>query len=147
MSNTVIHDLVSEMLGRLPSGGGIVAVDGDAGEQLSDMGSQLAREINARGLTSSVRAFTGADFEPSTASTDVVLVVGEGALQPGVRTRWNWTLWVEASGVRDPASNDRSAVAFESYRSRDEPKGAASAIVDVSDPEAYRRDWNDACSI
>ncbi|ROP78656.1 hypothetical protein EDF18_1311 [Frigoribacterium sp. PhB107] len=147
MSNTVIHDLVSEMLGRLPSGGGIVAVDGDAAEQLSDMGSQLARDISARGLTSAVQAFTGADFEYSPAGTDVVLVVGEGALQPGVRTRWNWTLWVEASGVRDPASNDRSAVAFESYRSRDEPRGAASAIVDVSDPAAYRRHWNDACSI
>jgi len=116
MSNTVIHDLVSEMLSRLPSGGGIVAVDGDAGEQVSDMGSQLAREISARGLTSSVRAFTGTDFESLPAGTDVVLVVGEGALQPGVRTRWNWTLWVEASGARDPASNDRSAVAFESYR-------------------------------
>ena len=147
MSNTVVHDLVSEMLSRLPSGGGIVAVDGDAGEQVSDMGSQLAREISARGLTSSVRAFTGTDFESSPADTDVVLVVGEGALQPDVRTRWNWTLWVEASGARDPASNDRTAVAFESYRSRDEPKGAASAIVDVSDPEAPRRDWNDACSI
>jgi hypothetical protein len=147
MSNTVVHDLVSEMLSRLPSGGGIVAVDGDAGEQVSDMGSQLALEISARGLTSSVRAFTGKDFESLPADTDVVLVVGEGALQPDVRTRWNWTLWVEASGVRDPASNDRTAVAFESYRSRDEPKGAASAIVDVSDPEAPHRDWNDACSI
>ncbi|WP_423917342.1 hypothetical protein ACPEEZ_08265 [Frigoribacterium sp. 2-23] len=148
MSAELIHELVSEMLGRLPGGRGHVGVDGDAGHGLEEVARRLVDDMASRGTSARVVAFeeTGVDI-PMLEDEDVVVAFGEGALNPGIRSRFGWTLWVEATGVRDPSSNDRTAEAFQTYRTRDEPKSAASAIIDVSDPSSYRRDWNDACSV
>jgi hypothetical protein len=58
-------------------------------------------------------------------------VHGHGVLAPTTRTLWRWSLWVEQESGR--------------LERRADVKIAASAVLDVTDPDHPRREWNDAC--
>ena len=72
----------------------------------------------------------------TTGPQDATLIVdGPYLNRPELRGLWNWSVWLEARGVR----------ADDEYWSAAAPRTRASAIVDNSDPEHPRRVFADAC--
>lgn len=76
-----------------------------------------------------------------TAPRDAVLVVdGAFLLRPELRGLWNWSVRLEAGPAR---SADDGAEAL--YRRETDPRAAASALVDNSDPARPVRVFGDFC--
>jgi hypothetical protein len=120
----------------------VIGVDGADAASLERVADGLVRAFASRGVPAEAAAAPSADIDRiradlvtpfrSTGEGDGVLVVyGAGVLGARPRTLWRWSLWVE----REDSALERRA----------DVKTAASAVLDVTDPEHPRRDWNDAC--
>lgn len=99
--------------------------------------------------------------EPLVAPADAVLIVdGIFLLRPELRGIWHWSVWLDApldvryarmaerDGIDpDPAapSNRRYRQGMELYLRDANPRTAATAIVDNTDPDAPRRVFQDFC--
>lgn len=77
-----------------------------------------------------------------TAPRDAVLVVdGEFLLRPELRGAWNWSLWLQLPAEPDELAREAQAL----YEREAQPRIAASALVDASDPEHPTRVFGDFC--
>jgi hypothetical protein len=132
------NDIASEFLHLYPSGGRLLAVAGADAERSRHAADALAAALEAAGQTvgrahtddgdeQALRADVIAPFR--TARSDRVLVVsGPGALvSASARGLWNFTVWQLAGD--------------------EQPHTAASAIVDVTDPDAPTRRFDDYCAL
>jgi hypothetical protein len=132
------NDIASEFLHLYPSGGRLLAVAGADAERSRHAADALAAALEAAGQTverahsadgdeQALRADVIAPFR--TARSDRVLVVsGPGALvSASARGLWNFTVWQLAGD--------------------EQPHTAASAIVDVTDPDAPTRRFADYCAL
>jgi hypothetical protein len=134
--------IAAEIVAQAGTNRTVVAVDGTAGADLERVAAGLVTGFRAHGVSAMAAAAPTADADAlrtgivapfrSTGEGDGVLVVhGRGLLGPGARGLWRFSLWVE----REVDRADRRA----------DGKAQASAVLDVTDPDHPRRDWNDAC--
>ncbi len=157
MVTSVFGDLASQAMISLPSRRGLIAVSGEAEEEMEAVADRLVEALRLQGTESAAhsvvedesmsveRVLNALLSQPQ--SEEILVVFGAGLLSPAVRTRFHWTLWLERSATRRTDRDAVTADAFRRFRDIDEPRAAASAILDVSDPSSPRRDWNDACSV
>ncbi|MFZ7089367.1 hypothetical protein [Curtobacterium sp. RRHDQ10] len=134
----------------------IIAIDGDsvaavhtvaAGirEAVIDAGYTVQDESVTSVITAmGARADVAIPFRSDPAGADVLIVTGWGLLQVPARGLWDWTIWASTGVVRAPVRGSGAARAF---AERDEPRSAANAIIDVSNPDAPFREWNDTCTV
>jgi hypothetical protein len=120
----------------------VLAIDGDDGTDLERVAASLVRAFEAAGVFAmsaaapssaidELRSDIVQPFRSTGAGAGVLVVHGRGLLAAPTRTLWQWTLWVERSADATERGGDA--------------KTHASAVLDVSDPEHPRRNWNDAC--
>jgi hypothetical protein len=134
--------IASEVVAQVGTNRTVIAVDGQDGTDLEHVAGALVAGFEQHGVHAMAAAAPSAD--PATLRTDLVtpfrttgagegvlVVHGQGLLAPSTRTLWRWSLWVEQETGR--------------LERRADVKIAASAVLDVSDPEHPRREWNDAC--
>ncbi len=134
--------LAEELVAQAGVARTVVGIDGQVGTDLERVAQALVHALNSMEVSAMAAAAPSPDLDTlrrdvvqpfrSTGAGDGVLVVhGHGVLAEGVRALWRWSLWVEHDDERLAA--------------REPVKIAASAILDVTDPEHPRRNWNDAC--
>lgn len=134
--------IAAEAIGQVGTNRAVVGVDGPAGTDLERVAAGLAAGFRSHGVPAEAAAAPSADadtvradlvvpFRSTGEGPGVLVVHGHGLLAPGPRALWRWSLWAE----RDEDRLERRA----------DVKLAASAVLDVTDPEHPRRDWNDAC--
>jgi hypothetical protein len=134
--------IAGEVIAQVGTNRTVVGIDGQPGTDLERVAAALANGFEQHGIPAltaaapatdadTLRADLVAPFRSTGAGDGVLLVHGHGLLAPGARTLWRWSLWVE----RDEDRLERRA----------DVKVAASAVLDVTDPEHPRREWNDAC--
>ncbi|WIB66154.1 hypothetical protein DEI93_09085 [Curtobacterium sp. MCBD17_035] len=130
----------------------VIAVDGGPGVDLERVAASLVAALEQQGVKAMHAAASSTDADGlraevvdpfRTIGTDpgILVVTGKRLLSRSVRSLWRWSLWVE----RDDRSEPRADDPFTTYVRQDDPKGAASAVLDVTDPEHPRRNWADAC--
>lgn len=143
MSTEFWDDFAREALVATPTDGGRIGISGTASLQVvADHLAKAFRRIGVMRVSQSP-----ANQDSSTLSGGISIVFGTGVLEPASRARFHWTLWVETTSERRRDRNAGTSEAAQHYRDIDEPKSAASAIVDIHDPIRPVRDWNDACSV
>jgi len=130
----------------------VVAVDGQPGTDLEHVAEGLVAAFRQQGVKAMHAAASSTDVDAlraeivdpfRTIGTDagVLVLTGTRLLAGAVRPLWRWSMWVE----RDPDLHVADDDAYAAYLQHDDPKAHASAVLDVSDPEHPRRNWNDAC--
>ncbi|WP_439688553.1 hypothetical protein ACRQ4C_09975 [Curtobacterium sp. SP.BCp] len=134
--------IAAEAIAQVGTNRTVVGIDGQSGTDLEHVAAALVAGFEKHGVQAMAAAAPSASADQlrselvapfrSTGSGPGVLVVhGHGVLDPGVRGLWRWSLWVEQEEGR--------------LERRADVKIAASAVLDVTDPEHPRREWNDAC--
>jgi hypothetical protein len=134
--------IAGEVIAQVGTNRTVVGVDGQDGTDLERVAAALVAGFEQHGVSAMAAAAPSADadtlrsdlvtpFRTTGAGDGVLVVHGQGVLAPSTRTLWRWSLWVEQEAGR---LERRAAV-----------KIAASAVLDVTDPEHPRREWNDAC--
>jgi hypothetical protein len=134
--------IASEVIAQVGTNRTVVAVDGQDGLDLERVAAALVAGFEQHGVhamaaaapsndADTLRADLVTPFRTTGAGDGVLVVHGAGLLAPGTRSLWRWSLWVEQEAGR--------------LERRADVKIAASAVLDVTDPEHPRREWNDAC--
>lgn len=134
--------IAAEVIAQVGTNRTVIAVDGLDGIDLERIAAALVGGFEQHGVHAMAAAApsTEADvlradlvtpFRTTGAGDGVLVVHGAGLLAPGTRTLWRWSLWAEQESGR--------------LGRRADVKIAASAVLDVTDPEHPRREWNDAC--
>lgn len=134
--------IAGEVIAQVGTNRTVVGIDGQDGTDLEHVAAALVRGLEQQGVTAmaaaaptseadALRADVVQPFRSTGAGDGVLVVHGHGLLAPGTRTLWRWSLWVEQDSGR--------------LERRADVKIAASAVLDVTDPEHPRREWNDAC--
>jgi len=134
--------IAAEVIGQVGTNRTVVGIDGQGGIDLERVAAALVAGFAQHGVPAMAAAAPSTDadvlrsdvvtpFRTTGAGDGVLVVHGPGMLAQGVRGLWRWSLWVEQEDGR----LDRRA----------DVKIAASAVLDVTDPEHPRREWNDAC--
>lgn len=134
--------IAAEVIAQVGTNRTVIAVDGQDGIDLERIAAALVGGFEQHGVHAMAAAApsTEADvlradlvtpFRTTGAGDGVLVVHGTGLLAPGTRTLWRWSLWAEQESGR--------------LGRRADVKIAASAVLDVTDPEHPRREWNDAC--
>ena len=137
--------IAAEAIAQVGTNRTVIGIDGQDGTDLERVAAALVAGFEQHGVSAMAAAAPSADrrrrcaVRPGarrsarTGAGDGVLVVhGHGRpRRPGVRGLWRWSLWVEQESGR--------------LERRADVKIAASAVLDVTDPEHPRREWNDAC--
>jgi hypothetical protein len=134
--------IAAEAIAQVGTNRTVIGVDGQDGTDLERVAAALVTGFEQHGISAMAAAAPSADqdtlrsdlvtpFRTTGAGDGVLIVHGRGILAPGVRTLWRWSLWVEQESGR--------------LERRADVKIAASAVLDVTDPEHPRREWNDAC--
>ncbi|MBT2503291.1 hypothetical protein [Curtobacterium sp. ISL-83] len=134
--------IAGEVITQVGTNRTVVAIDGQDGTDLERVAAALVSGFAQHGVHAMAAAAPSSDIDVlrsdivipfrTTGAGDGVLVVhGTGLLAPRTRTLWRWSLWVEQESGR--------------LERRADVKIAASAVLDVTDPEHPRREWNDAC--
>ena len=137
--STVWDDIASEFLHLYGRGGRLLAVGGADADRSRRAADDLAGALDAAGQTVERTHTADGDEQrlrdevvvpsPADAEADrVVIVSGPAALlDPSIRGLWHYTLW-QLAGDEPPHS-------------------AASALVDVTDPEHPARRFADYCAL
>lgn len=134
--------IAAEVIAQVGTNRTVVGVDGQDGTDLERVAAGLVAGFQQHGVQAmaaaapspevdTLRADLVAPFRSTGEGPGVLVVHGHGVLAKGARGLWRWSLWVEQEAGR--------------LERRADVKIAASAILDVSDPEHPRREWNDAC--
>lgn len=134
--------IAAEVIAQVGTNRTVVGIDGQDGTDLERAAAGLVAGFQQHGVQAmaaaapssdadTLRADLVAPFRSTGEGPGVLVVHGHGVLAHGVRGLWRWSLWVEQEDGR--------------LERRADVKIAASAILDVSDPEHPRREWNDAC--
>ncbi len=134
--------IAAEAIAQVGTNRTVIGIDGQPGTDLEHVAAALVAGFEQHGVPATaaaapsasadaLRADLVAPFRSTGAGPGVLVVHGHGTLDPGVRGLWRWSMWVEQEQGR--------------LERRADVKIAASAILDVSDPEHPRREWNDAC--
>lgn len=134
--------LAREIVAQAGVARSVIAVDGQPDCDLERVAQALVRALESLEVPAMAAAAPSSDADAlrsdivqpfrSTGAGDGVLVVhGHGLLASAARTLWRWSLWVEQDDGR--------------LEPRADVKLHASAIIDASDPDHPRRNWNDAC--
>ncbi|MFL0388951.1 hypothetical protein [Curtobacterium sp. 179-B 9B NHS] len=134
--------IASEVIAQVGTNRTVVGIDGQDGTDLERVAAALVGAFQQQGVSAMAAAAPSADldvlraevvtpFRTTGAGEGVLVVHGQGLLAPGPRGLWRWSLWVEQEDGR--------------LERRADVKIAASAVLDVTDPDHPRREWNDAC--
>ena len=134
--------IASEVIAQVGTNRTVVAVDGQDGLDLERVAAALVAGFEQHGVhamaaaapstdADSLRADLVTPFRTTGAGDGVLVVHGPGLLAPGTRSLWRWSLWVEQESGR--------------LERRADVKLAASAVLDVTDPEHPRRERTDPC--
>lgn len=134
--------IAAEVIAQVGTNRTVIAVDGQDGIDLERIAAALVGGFEQHGVHAMAAAAPSAEadmlradlvtpFRTTGAGDGVLVVHGAGLLAPGTRTLWRWSLWAEQESGR--------------LGRRADVKIAASAVLDVTDPEHPRREWNDAC--
>jgi len=134
--------IAAEAIAQVGTNRTVIGVDGQGGVDLERVAASLVAGFERHGVQAMAAAAPSTDVDTlrsdvvvpfrSTGAGDGVLVVhGHGVLSPGTRGLWRWSLWAEQEDGR--------------LERRADVKIAASANLDVTDPDHPRREWNDAC--
>ncbi|ROS67108.1 hypothetical protein EDF42_1133 [Curtobacterium sp. PhB172] len=134
--------IAAEVIAQVGTNRTVIGIDGQDGTDLEHVAATLVAGFEQHGVSAMAAAAPSADpdtlrdevvapFRTTGAGDGVLVVHGHGLLAPGVRGLWRWSLWVEQEAGR--------------LERRADVKIAASAVLDVTDPEHPRREWNDAC--
>lgn len=134
--------IAAEVIAQVGTNRTVIGIDGQDGVDLERVAAGLVAGFEQHGVSAMAAAAPSADVDAlradlvapfrSTGAGDGVLVVhGHGVLAHGARGLWRWSLWAEHEDGR--------------LERRADVKIAASAVLDVTDPEHPRREWNDAC--
>ncbi|SDQ87758.1 hypothetical protein SAMN02800687_2932 [Curtobacterium sp. UNCCL20] len=134
--------IAAEVIAQVGTNRTVIGIDGQDGVDLERVAAGLVAGFEQHGVSAMAAAAPSADVDAlradlvapfrSTGAGDGVLVVhGHGVLAHGARGLWRWSLWAEQEDGR--------------LERRADVKIAASAVLDVTDPEHPRREWNDAC--
>ncbi|WP_139195272.1 hypothetical protein [Curtobacterium sp. MCBA15_001] len=134
--------IANEVIAQVGTNRTVIGVDGQDGVDLERVAAGLVDGFAQHGVTAMAAAAptTDADrlrsdlvapFRTTGAGDGVLVVHGHGVLGAGARGLWRWSMWVEQESGR--------------LERRADVKIAASAVLDVTDPEHPRREWNDAC--
>jgi len=165
-AETLFRSLRDEVRQNARSGRVIVAVDGLDAAATAAFADRLAAALGEDGTAvfrasigevvsrDGVRADLvapfreGRPFPPvseTAAPAEAVLVVdGAFLLDAAVRGMWNWSVWLETAGVIGTPRPELPD-AQKHYLRTVKPRGAASAIVENSDPSAPVRVFGDFC--
>ncbi len=140
----VIDEYAAEVLEVFARGRILVGLDRDDAVAGTAFAADLAAAIAARGVPAAPaafddeQAFRTAVLEPFRAGAvlpgdrAVLVVQGQGLLEPGVVGLWHATAWLDVPGA---PRIDRRTV----------PRTRAAATFDLSDPAHPRRVFADAC--
>ena len=134
--------IAGEVIAQVGTNRTVFGVDGQDGTDLERVAAALVAGFEQHGVSAMAAAAPSADadtlrsdlvtpFRTTGAGDGVLVVHGQGVLAPAARTLWRWSLWVEQEAGR--------------LERRADVKIAASAVLDVTDPDHPRREWNDAC--
>ena len=134
--------IANEVIAQVGTNRTVIGIDGQDGVDLEHVAAALVVGFEQHGVSAMAAAAPSADVDElrsgvvtpfrTTGAGDGVLVVhGHGVLGVGARGLWRWSMWVEHESGR--------------LERRADVKIAASAVLDVTDPDHPRRDWNDAC--
>lgn len=134
--------IAQEVIAQVGTNRTVIGIDGQDGVDLERVAQGLVTGFERHGVSAMAAAAPSSDadelrsglvvpFRTTGAGDGVLVVHGHGTLAPGARGLWRWSLWVEQDAGR--------------LERRADVKIAASAILDVTDPEHPRREWNDAC--
>lgn len=134
--------IAGEVIAQVGTNRAVIGVDGQDGTDLERVAAGLVAGFEQHGVPAMAAAAPSDDadrlradvvtpFRTTGAGDGVLVVHGHGLLAPGARGLWRWSLWVE----REDGRLERRA----------DVKLAASAVLDTTDPEHPRRNWNDAC--
>ncbi|NQW89392.1 hypothetical protein HQQ88_03665 [Curtobacterium sp. VKM Ac-2861] len=134
--------IAAEVIAQVGTNRTVIGIDGQDGTDLEHVAATLVAGFEHHGVSAmaatapstdpdTLRDEVVAPFRTTGAGDGVLVVHGHGLLAPGVRGLWRWSLWVEQEAGR--------------LERRADVKIAASAVLDVTDPEHPRREWNDAC--
>lgn len=134
--------IAAEVIAQVGTNRTVIGIDGQDGTDLERVAAGLVAGFEQHGISALAAAAPSSDVDAlrsdlvapfrSTGAGDGILVVhGHGVLGHGARALWRWSLWVEQEDGR--------------LERRADVKIAASAVLDVTDPEHPRREWNDAC--
>ncbi|MGN6408453.1 MAG: hypothetical protein ACTHMH_08890 [Curtobacterium sp.] len=134
--------IAAEVIAQVGTNRTVVGIDGQDGVDLERVAAGLVAGFEQHGVSAlaaaapstdvdALRADLVAPFRSTGEGPGVLVVHGHGVLAHGARTLWRWSLWVEQESGR--------------LERRADVKIAASAVLDVTDPEHPRREWNDAC--
>jgi hypothetical protein len=134
--------IAAEVIAQVGTNRTVIGIDGQEGTDLERVASALVEGFKQHGVSAMAAAAPTSDadvlrsdiitpFRTTGAGDGVLVVHGRGVLAHGAHRLWRWSLWVEQEDGR--------------LERRADVKIAASAVLDVSDPEHPRREWNDAC--
>ncbi|WFR66289.1 hypothetical protein P9139_15460 [Curtobacterium flaccumfaciens] len=134
--------IAAEVVAQVGTNRTVVGIDGQDGTDLERVAAALVAGFEQHGVPAMAAAAPSSDvdvlrsdlvapFRSTGEGPGVLVVHGHGVLAHGARALWRWSMWVE----RDPGRLERRA----------DVKIAASAVLDVTEPEHPRREWNDAC--
>ncbi|MGN7189726.1 hypothetical protein [Curtobacterium sp. MCBA15_004] len=135
-------EIAGEVIAQVGTNRAVVGVDGQDGVDLERVAAGLVAGFARYGVSAMAAAAPSSDvdvlrsdvvtpFRTTGAGDGVLVVHGHGLLAPGARGLWRWSLWAEQETGR--------------LERRADVKIAASAVLDVTDPDHPRREWNDAC--
>lgn len=122
--------LAAEIRQHYARGGATIAVDDPAGSPFAE---ELAEALREAGSVVSVTS----DVAARPALGELLLVSGSRLLVEELRGRWNFSIRLE--GIPHATDDERRYIATV------RPRGLATAIVDVADPEHPRRVFADSC--
>lgn len=134
--------IAAEVIAQVGTNRTVIGVDGQDGTDLERVAAGLVAGFAQHDIPAMAAAAPSGDvdvlrsdlvtpFRTTGAGDGVLVVHGHGVLGHGARGLWRWSLWVEQEDGR--------------LERRADVKIAASAVLDVTDPEHPRREWNDAC--
>lgn len=155
---TVLDDLVTEILNNYGRGRILVAVDGPEAGSRARFADTLAIALRAReravvresagepeayrlgeddpGVRDILRGFQAGD-----AADEMLILDGRFLLRPRLRGAWHFRIWLEGDVEITPEALAEQI----SYVRDDDPRGAADAIYDVTHADAPKRVWSDSC--
>ncbi|MGN6325217.1 hypothetical protein [Pseudolysinimonas sp.] len=141
--------LAREILQHYPRGPVAVAVTGPEAATTRAVANAFAEAVGELGRRAARAGGSGESPDAARAEIasfrgaggDVLVVDGPQLLRPALRGSWNASIWLESGPVL-------AGEALESERAyvRDgDPRGAASAVLNVADPDRPLRVFSDSC--
>jgi uridine kinase len=129
LKKDTLDALASEIMHNYGSGFALVAISAVDTATATTFASDLGDSLEAAGRTVLSYVLDGPDL-PARDEGTMFLITGAAATDPSLAGHWNYSVWLEDSAAH---GIDRTT------------RAAASAIVDVTDPEHPRRVFADSC--